>query len=62
MTTALILLPIAGALLVWLLPWRTARGRGGLALLVALAELVLWVVAVQRFDFGSGDAPAAGRT
>ena len=55
MTTALILLPIAGALAVWLLPWRTSRSAGGLALLVALAELFLWVVAVRRFDFGSGE-------
>ncbi|MBA2616437.1 MAG: NADH-quinone oxidoreductase subunit M [Actinobacteria bacterium] len=54
MTTALILLPIAGALLVWLLPWPTSRAAGGLALLVALAELFLWIVAVRGFDFGSG--------
>ena len=54
LTTALIFLPIAGALVLWLLPWRTSRAAGGLALLVALAELFLWVVAVQNLDFGSG--------
>ena len=54
LTTALVLLPIGGALVLWLLPWPTARGAGGLALLVALAELFLWVVALQNLDFGSG--------
>ena len=50
LTTALILVPIAAALVLWLLPW-TARAAGGFALLVALADLAVWVVAVQRFDF-----------
>ncbi len=54
LTTALIVLPIAGAFLLWLLPWPTARAAGGFALLVALAELSLWVVALQNLDFGSG--------
>jgi NADH-quinone oxidoreductase subunit M len=54
LTTALILLPIAGALVVWLLPWATSRAAGGFALLVALAELALWVVALRRIDFASG--------
>ena len=53
LTTALILVPIAGALLLWLLPWPTARAAGGFALLVALADLFLWVVALQNFEFGS---------
>ena len=54
LTTALIVLPIAGAFLLWLLPWPTVRAAGGFALLVALAELSLWVVALQNLDFGSG--------
>ena len=54
LTTALIVLPIAGAFLLWLLPWPTIRAAGGFALLVALAELSLWVVALQNLDFGSG--------
>jgi NADH-quinone oxidoreductase subunit M len=51
--TTLILLPLAGALLVWLLPW-TKLGAGGFALLVALAEVGLWIQAAVRFDFDGG--------
>ena len=54
LTTALIFLPIAGALAVWVLPWPSSRSTGGFALLVALAELALWVSTVVNFDFGSG--------
>jgi NADH-quinone oxidoreductase subunit M len=54
MTTALILVPIGGALWLWISPWRTARGPGGLALLVALAELALWVGTAANFDFERG--------
>jgi NADH-quinone oxidoreductase subunit M len=50
-TTLLILLPVAGCLLVWLLPL-PPRTAGALALLVALAELALWIVALIGFDFG----------
>ena len=53
LTTALIFLPIAGALFVWIVPWPTARAAGGTALLVALSELVLWVNRALNFDFGS---------
>src|SRR5919108_4933035 len=52
MTTALILLPLGGALWVWITPWRSGRGPGGLALLVALAELALWIGTALNFDFG----------
>jgi NADH-quinone oxidoreductase subunit M len=52
LTTALILVPIGGALWVWITPWRSARGAGGLALLVALAELTLWIGTAFNFDFG----------
>src|SRR5687768_18464087 len=51
MTTALILLPLAGALAVWILPL-PGRAAGGFAFLVALAEVVLWAVALTQFDFG----------
>ena len=50
MTTALIVLPLAGALLVWLLPFG-GRVSGAVASLVALAEVVLWFVALGGFDF-----------
>ena len=50
MTTALIFLPVAGALLVMLLPLRPFA-VGATALLVALAEVALWIDTVARFDF-----------
>jgi len=53
LTTALILLPLAGALVVALLPLeRTATA--GLAFLVALLEVALWVVAAANFDWDDG--------
>ncbi len=52
LTTALIVLPIAGALLVAALPLPKIA-TAGLALLVALAEVALWIVAVTRFDFSN---------
>ena len=54
MTTALILLPIAGALWVWITPWSSARAAGGSALLVALGELALWIGTAADFDFSGG--------
>ena len=51
MTTVLILVPLGGALWVWITPWRSARGPGGLALLVALAELALWIGTAVNLDF-----------
>lgn len=54
MTTWLVFLPLAGALVVWLLPLRTAAQAGGLALLIALADLALWVGTAANFDFASG--------
>jgi NADH-quinone oxidoreductase subunit M len=50
LTTALILLPVAGALVVWILPLRPFA-VGSTALLVALAEVALWIDAALRFDF-----------
>jgi NADH-quinone oxidoreductase subunit M len=53
MTTALILLPLAAALLVWLLPL-PGRGAGTVALLAGLAEVALWIGALAQFDFAQG--------
>src|SRR5919202_568875 len=50
MTTALILLPFGGALVVWLVPW-SRYWAGSFGLLVALAEVGLWIEALIRFDF-----------
>jgi NADH-quinone oxidoreductase subunit M len=52
-TTALIVVPLAAALVVWLLPL-PGRAAGTLALLAGLAEVVLWVVALGQFDFDEG--------
>jgi NADH-quinone oxidoreductase subunit M len=48
----LIFTPLVGALLLWLLPWRTRLQAGGFALLVALAALALWIGAAANFDYG----------
>jgi NADH-quinone oxidoreductase subunit M len=53
LTTALIVLPFAGALLVWAFPW-DAFTAGSIALLVALGEVGLWVESLVRFDFSKG--------
>ncbi len=53
MTTALFLLPLAGAVLVGMLPLER-RTTEGLALMAAMAELALGVVALIRFDPGAG--------
>jgi NADH-quinone oxidoreductase subunit M len=53
MTTALIVLPLAAALLVWLVPL-PGRAAGTLALLALAAEAVLWVVLLFDFDFSAG--------
>jgi NADH-quinone oxidoreductase subunit M len=50
LTTALILLPVGGALGIWILPFRPFA-VGSTALLVALAEVALWIEAVAHFDF-----------
>ncbi len=49
-TTTLIVLPIAGALVVWLLPL-SRFWAGSIALLVSLLEVGVWIDAVARFDF-----------
>jgi NADH-quinone oxidoreductase subunit M len=53
LTTTLIFLPIAAALLLWLLPWPRAW-VGSIAALVALIEVGLWIVALLDFDFDAG--------
>jgi NADH-quinone oxidoreductase subunit M len=53
--TLLIFVPIAGALLVWLLPL-PRMAAGSFALLVALAELGLWINALTRMDFERTEA------
>jgi len=50
LTTALILLPVGGALAIWILPLQPFA-VGSTALLVALAEVGLWIDSVARFDF-----------
>ncbi len=57
LATLLIFLPVAGALLVWLVP--LPRGTAGpFALLVALVEVGFWINALMRFDFNrQGAAP-----
>ena len=53
LTTALILLPIGGALLVWIFPW-DAFSAGAIGVLVALGEVGLWIECLIRFDFDKG--------
>jgi NADH-quinone oxidoreductase subunit M len=50
MTTALIVIPLAAALVVWLLPL-PGRAAGTLGLLALVAEAVLWLVALAEFEF-----------
>jgi NADH-quinone oxidoreductase subunit M len=50
-TTILILLPMVGAVGLWLTPWRSGRTAGSFALLVALLELGFWVGTAFNFDF-----------
>src|SRR5688500_1359865 len=53
LATWLILLPVAGALAVALLPL-PRLAAGGRAFLIALVEVGLWIVAAVRFDFDDG--------
>jgi NADH-quinone oxidoreductase subunit M len=53
LTTALILLPLVGALVVAATPLPRVT-TAGLAFLVALMEVGLWIAAAARFDFDSG--------
>jgi NADH-quinone oxidoreductase subunit M len=51
--TLLVFLPVAGAAIVWLLPW-PRQMAGSLATLFALAEVGLWITALTRYDFREG--------
>ena len=53
LTTTLVFLPIAGALLLWLVPW-PRLWAGSIATLIALVEVGLWIVALFHFDFEGG--------
>src|SRR5207244_9684119 len=53
MSTLLIILPAAAALVIWLLPLNRVSA-GSLAVLAALAELGVWIQMLARFDFGRG--------
>jgi NADH-quinone oxidoreductase subunit M len=53
LTTVLIWLPIAAALVVWVLPL-SRYATGSLAVLVALAEVGIWIEMAARFDFNQG--------
>ena len=52
LTTALICLPLLGAVAVFLLP-APKLWVGSLALFFSLAELALWISGLSRFNFGS---------
>jgi NADH-quinone oxidoreductase subunit M len=53
MTTLLICVPLAAALIVWLLPLNR-ESAGSLALLAALAEVGIWIQMLVRYDFSRG--------
>jgi NADH-quinone oxidoreductase subunit M len=52
LTTMLIVLPLVGALVVWTAPL-PREGTATLAVLVALAEVAVWLITVAGFDFDS---------
>jgi NADH-quinone oxidoreductase subunit M len=58
LTTILIALPVAGALVVWLVPL-PRRTVGSVATLVSLVEVGFWILAVGRFDFDDPDLQLA---
>ena len=53
MTTLLIVLPLAAALIVWLLPLNPLSA-GALSVLAALAEIGVWIQLLVRYDFARG--------
>jgi len=50
-TSVLVWLPIAAAVVIWILPL-SRYATGGLAVLVSLVEVGLWIEQAARFDFG----------
>jgi NADH-quinone oxidoreductase subunit M len=61
LTTALILLPLGAAILVWVFPWDPFTA-GSIALLAALGEVGLWIECLIRFDFDKGGLQLDQRT
>jgi NADH-quinone oxidoreductase subunit M len=59
-TTVLIWLPIAAALVVWILPL-SRYATGSLAVLVSLAEVGIWIEQAARFDFSRAGLQFAQR-
>jgi NADH-quinone oxidoreductase subunit M len=57
----LILLPLAAAVVVWLLPL-SGRAALSLAFLAALAEVGVWITSLMRFDFEEGGLQQATAT
>ena len=54
LATLIIVLPLVAAIVIWVAPL-PREATAGLAVLAALAEVALWVVALLRFDFASPD-------
>ena len=54
-TTVLIGIPLVGALVLWLLPWRSTLASGFTAGLFAAADVAWWVGTALNFDFGFRD-------
>ena len=52
LTNLLILLPLIGALVIWVTPL-PREATAALAVLIAVAEVVVWIVMVAGFDFAS---------
>jgi NADH-quinone oxidoreductase subunit M len=52
LATLMILLPLVAAVVIWATPL-PREATTGLALLAAVGEVALWIVALIRFDFGS---------
>ena len=61
LTTAMLIVPLAGALLLWLFPWDRFTA-GSLAVLFALVEVGLWIEALIQFDFDRSGLQLAQRT
>jgi NADH-quinone oxidoreductase subunit M len=57
----MILVPLGGALLVWLFPW-DAFTAGAIALLAALGEVGVWIESLLRFHFDRGGLQLHQRT
>jgi NADH-quinone oxidoreductase subunit M len=53
LTTTLIFLPLAAAIVLWVVPW-PRLWAGSIATLVALVEVGLWIVGLSDFDFDGG--------